>query len=308
METKKEIEELNKQVKYSINLTWLFEYSQEFRDVAKKCIIFKQKFYTVQQYCDKRKIVYDNPEDNNEKHNAMVKHLSEAFPGLYINPYEDIVCDLTIPLLIPKEETEYFNYFFHFRLLRLSLSEIDNFLEYQLGESFNNEFDTFSRYLILFLREYEDSLNKKISNSVLEWINIAKNKIIPKSSSKLKWSGKPQEVVNGFEYLMSLNCRKDKPYCSIKNIENFVYANFDFDNVEIPDYINNVYSFEWFADKHDFTVLMKKLKVKKIQSTNTEIKDFIQRVIPDSSPDSIMYYLKGDKLKQKFSIDTSRFN
>ncbi len=300
---------------FAINLNCMYENTAEFREGAKRYLIYIQKLYSIKEYYLMKGYAIDSKNDSLEYHFYLADKLAETFPYLYINTNEDFVCDLCADIDIPIEDERYYIFFLNIKLEQLRHIEIDDLLNYQLKTTFNNQHEKFIRFLILFLRDVNKTLIQSKRDSVKEWIELKQQQLIntktaplKTNNEKLNWSGSPQEVINGFQYLMTNNCSKGIPYCQIENLKAFVYSNFSFKNTNIKLNSTDSFNFKWNSEKHDFTMLLKLLKVKKINATNREIKNFILRLIPHSSEDAIIVYLKGERVKQKFSIDISVFS
>ena len=292
--------------KYSLNFAFLYENSPEFIRAAKRFLIHKHRISTISEFCQKQGFEYNNNDSDLKKNTSIVKQILKLFPELYINTVEDLVCDLRTSTVVTKHDKEYFYYFFNHKLYQLKIIEIDSFLEYQLKESYKIDFNSFKRFLMILIREYGNTMSVKAT--IQEWIELFPQKQAnEKADKKLIWNGHPQELINGFNYLMTTNCKKKIPYCEIENLDNFIFSNFNFGNFRIPTFEPNNYRFTWNADIHDFTYLLKLLKKDHIRSTNIDIKDFILKVIPESKLTSIMSYLNGTRDKQKFDINTSKF-
>ena len=179
MNDKEKLNEFNEFMRFSINLNWIYRYDggredPKYREIAKEYLIANNIFTNIEGYCAKWNYNFGNLNGDWEKRKKIVTFLSETFPSLYINAFEDIVCDLSENIDIPKDSEFYFNYFFAYRLSNTPITEIDAFLEYQLKINFNNECETFFRYLTVLPREYSRKISNAAITTIEEWINAKK--------------------------------------------------------------------------------------------------------------------------------------
>jgi hypothetical protein len=90
-------------------------------------------------------------------------------------------------VIITKNDSN-FDYWFVFFLRQYdqNIFEIQNFLNYQLINIFNNNFSEFSSFLKLCLRQYSDILSLKVFQTAQEWLDekVVENSIKTRKSNK----------------------------------------------------------------------------------------------------------------------------
>lgn len=95
-----------------------------------------------------------------------------------------------------KREDSAFDYFFIVKLRHLSLLDIDEYLEFHLEYSFDNNKTEYLRFVNLAVRQYQkEFLSQEIIDTVSEWIRIKEKQTSePEAENEFKIKGRIQRI------------------------------------------------------------------------------------------------------------------
>jgi len=95
--------------------------------------------------------------------------------------------------------------FFTYKLRQTDLLNLDDFLDYQLANHFNNDFEEFERFLHIVLRKYKKKLLvAEHIKTIKEWIELRKKTSLSKEKLQaiVKWTGTKSDNKNEFVQLI----------------------------------------------------------------------------------------------------------
>ncbi|MBL4653294.1 MAG: hypothetical protein JKY53_10590, partial [Flavobacteriales bacterium] len=126
-------------------------------------------------------------------------------------------------ILTPSQKDFEFWFALKLRQYENKISTIDDFLTYQLQQSFNDDVKTFSRFLNLNIRQYRDSFfNEKITDTVSEWMDDYKTENKESEQSKKQSSSNTDErKIEGEIHSLLLKKLVDNPKYFQDNINEF---------------------------------------------------------------------------------------
>jgi len=126
--------------------------------------------------------------------------------SLYINTVEDIVCELNLLYDVPVEDTPFYNYFFSYRIIKSYNYEIDDFLNYHLTKSFNNDFEKYKSFLYLLPRDFPNLfINENITLTINEWIKKNNESFESLTGTKIDYTILHSKLINIYIKDISIN-------------------------------------------------------------------------------------------------------
>ena len=148
---------------------------QNFRLFAMHFLLKTGEFMEIEKFKEKRFSDYEGYQDWTRE--ELSDEVNRSYPGSYIiNFKEDFVVNLNSQIIVPREESDFFPFFFSFRLWNKSVNEIKSFLETHLEITFQNDTSDFIEFIedIILMFEKEFTIRPKIVTKVNRWIESRK--------------------------------------------------------------------------------------------------------------------------------------
>lgn len=189
---------------------------------------------------------------------AMFKDRPEGF-NWYLYDYHH-----SITVKKDLEDPDIFNFFYAFALRQVDYMQIDNFLNYHMKESFNNDKRIYFRFLTLILRKYQVLYDENRLLTIDEWMEkgywSTEDQISAiKDSDKINWLGTQKNLAELFIELKEKSWIEEidpdkvkKSFTKSNSIEQLFILSYDrdekkhvFDKVYTESYrpkFHNIYS------------------------------------------------------------------
>lgn len=168
------------------------ELAQEIIDKVESSIIkYGNPVYGIDYRDNKDEKIRAYYERNKREHGIASKNLEERYSiDFFFNKH--LCFQYNQPIIIEKEDFD-FDFWFVLKLRQYDskLSEIKNFLNFQLEANFNNDINEFVGFLTIFNRQHQAKyLQERVVDTVEEWIDsLGVNKKINKKGER-KMAGK----------------------------------------------------------------------------------------------------------------------
>lgn len=222
----------------------------------------------------------DNNEDNCDYYKRNIDQYLKARNSIktlfqidfFFN--NDKCYEYNTPIVIEKHNHD-FDYWFALKInqYQLNLQELENFLNFQLNNNFENDKNKFEKFLTLLIRQYEGlSFSKNLITTINEW-KEQKIEVDKKKSRTIKGNLitlKHIKLVNNPKYLDSNNLRFYNFFQSLKK-NNFIDESTEleqFKNIFKNEKINPKNRIKWISNniilKWFIDGMLKKQKITEI--------------------------------------------
>ncbi len=174
------VEKYKRKADNEINIHFMNLYNdvwsdQRFRLFAMHYLLKTGEFEDINKFKERRFSDYDGYQDWTRE--ELLDEVNRSFPRSYIlNFEEDFVVNLNSQINVPREESDFFPFFFSFRLWNKKVNEIKLFLEFHLEKTFQNDASDFIEFIedIILMFEEEFTIRPKIVTKVNRWIESRK--------------------------------------------------------------------------------------------------------------------------------------
>lgn len=137
-----------------------------FKFLVQEYLLNKEEYITVDEL--RAKLFHEYKGHEAWTPNELIEEVNRSFPRSYIiNIGEDFVLNLNSSSVVLREESEYFPFFFFFRLSCKKVNEIKSFLDFHLEKSFQNDHTSYFEFLEDGILMFEAELNL-LPNSIIK--------------------------------------------------------------------------------------------------------------------------------------------